>query len=299
MQGMNWDDLRFVLAVGRSGSLAAAARGLKVDATTVGRRIIAIEADLGTRLFDRTAAGYLPTDAGHKALDHAEAMELATLSLSHQIEGSDQRVEGPVRLAGLDAMFDKLIIPRLPRLLARYPGLEITIASGSDLVDLSRREADIALRAHEPIHPDSVGRKIGRMALGAYAAVGLQLGDTPPLIGLPREYGGKEFAKLLHRLFPEGRIVASGNTEGHLHSLTRAGIGICVLDCFVGDSDPMLRRVLPDPVAFEIAWTETHIAMVRAPRVRAMIDFLATIFAEEAELLEGRRALRPQSGNCR
>jgi DNA-binding transcriptional LysR family regulator len=290
---MNWDDLRFVLAVGGSGTLAAAARLLKVDATTVGRRITAIEADLGARLFDRTAAGYLPTHAGHQALAHAETMELTARSLSHQIEGSDQNVEGPLRLTGLDAIFDALIIPQLPRLLVRNPGLELTLSSNFELVDLSRREADIAIRNREPTHLDSVGRKLGRIAQATYAAAELELDDAPPLIGLPSEIDGTDFSRILYDLFPHGRISARGNSEGHIQALTRAGIGIGVLDCFVGDRDPLLRRVLPDPVASQTVWAEAHVAMARAPRVRAVIDFLGEIFAENADLLRGSHPRLP------
>lgn len=289
MQVMNWDDLRFALAVGRSGTLAAAARSLGVDATTVGRRIAAIEADLGARLFDRLAAGYLPTDAGHRALEQAAEVERATIALRQQVEGRDERVEGPVRLTGLDGIFDRLIIPRLPSLLSRHPGLEVTFASNLGFLDLSRHEADIALRSREPEHPDSVGRRLGRMAQAAYAATTLEVGEAPPLILLSREYDGSGFTRSFRNRFPHGRVVARGNCESHMIALTRAGVGIGVLDCFVGDSDPGLRRVQSEPVATQDLWAEVHVAMARSPRIRAVIDFLGEIFREAAALLAGQR----------
>lgn len=296
MQAMNWDDLKFVLAVGRSGTLAGAARGLNVDATTVGRRVSAIEADLGARLFDRTASGYLPTGAGHRALAHAEDIERAAISLSGQIAGSDRRVEGAIRLTGLDATFDRLVIPRLPRLLARHPGLEVTFASGTDIVDLSRREADLAIRDFEPSHPDSVGRRLGRIAMTAYAAKGVEAGDVPPLITLPRESDWTGYARSIIEAFPRGRIAARGSTEGHVLALVRAGIGIGVLDCYLGDSDPDLRRVPGYPVATRTMWAECHVAMARAPRILALIRFLGEIFQEESALLSGGRPGSP--GSC-
>lgn len=290
MQTMKWDDLKFVLAVGRSGSLSAAGRNLRVDATTVGRRVAAIEAEIGARLFDRTAAGFVATDAGHQAIEHAVAMENTVLALSHQIEGSDQSIEGRLRLTGLDAIFDILVIPELPRLLTRHPGLEITIASNLDFADLSPREADIAVRNRQPVHPDSVGRRIGEMAQAAYAAKGAVFGDAPPLIDLPRDIGDTDYSCWLRDLFPGGHVAARGNTEGHIHALTRAGIGIGVLDCIVGDADQALGRVLPDPISSHIVWAEAHIAMARAPRVRAVIDFLAETFAQNADRLLGTGA---------
>lgn len=287
MQHMNWDDLRIVLAVSRAGTLAAAARLLLVDATTVGRRIASIEEALAARLFDRLSSGYIPTDVGHRAIERALSVEREIQSLRNEIEGTDQRIEGRVRLTGLDAIFDHLIIPRLPRLLDRHPGLEITFSSNLDFVDLSRREADIALRSREPQHPDSVGRKLGRLAQAAYAAKGFDPGDRPPLIGLPHEYEGAAFSRLLLDHFPNGYFTARGNSEGHIRALVKAGVGIGVLDCFAGDPDPGLTRVVPGPVWTQTAWAEVHIAMAKAPRMRAVTDFLREVFAEEAELLAG------------
>jgi DNA-binding transcriptional LysR family regulator len=284
---MNWDDFRIVLAVSRAGTQAGAARMLRVDATTVGRRIAVIEEALGARLFDRLSSGYIPTDVGHRAIERAESVEREIQSVRDEIEGTDQRVEGPVRLTGLDAIFDHLVIPRLPRLLDLHPGLEITFASNLDLVDLSRREADIALRSREPQHPDSVGRKLGRLSQAAYGAKGFQPGDRPPLIGLPREYEASAFSALLLEHFPNGYIAARGNSEGHIRALVKAGVGIGVLDCFAGDPDPGLTRVVPDPVWTQTAWAEVHIAMAKAPRIRAVTDFLRDVFAEEADLLAG------------
>lgn len=289
MQVMNWDDLRYVLAVCRTGTLAAAARTMKVDATTVGRRINAIETELNARLFERTASGHVPTVSGHAAIAHAEAIEKATLALVQQIEGSDLRVEGAVRVSGLDAAFDNLIIPRLPLLLNQHPGLEVTFSSNLALVDLSRREADIALRNVQPTHPDSIGRRLGRVAQAAYAARNLTLTEQPPLIALPDEHGETSFSKMLLKLFPDGRIVARGSTESHMYALARSGVGIAVLDCFVGDRDPGLRRVLPDAVASQVVWAETNVAMARAPRIRATLHFLQAVFDEEADVLSGQR----------
>lgn len=293
MQGVNWDDLRIVLALGRSGTLSGAARELRVDPTTVGRRLAIIEADLGAQLFDRMTTGYVPTDAGHRALEQAENIENAALSLQNEIEGSDQRVEGQVRLTGLDAIFDLLIIPRLPKLLAQHPGLELTISSNLAFVDLSRREADVALRSREPKHPDSVGRKLGLLAQGIYARKSLEVGDAPPLIALPKEHDGSEFSRVLFERFPKGVVVARGNSEGHLRALIKAGIGIGVLDCFAGDRDPDLRRVVEKPIWTQTAWAEIHVAMAKAPRIRAVTDFLRSVFSQEAELLAGNQ--EPQS----
>ena len=105
---------------------------------------------------------------------------------------------------------------------------------------------------------------------------------------------GQSFSRMQRDLSPRGRIAARGNSEGHILALTRAGIGIGILDCFVGDSDPSLRRVLSDPVAAQIVWAESHVLMARAPRVRAVIDFLGEVFARDSNLLQGHRPPRPE-----
>jgi DNA-binding transcriptional LysR family regulator len=285
---MNWDDLKVVLALARAGTLAGAARELGMDATTVGRRLAAIEASLRARMFDRLSSGYIATEAGHRAIALGEEVDRAVLAFRNEIEGTDQRIDGRVRLTGLDAIFNNLIIPRLPSLLDRYPGLEITFSSNLDFVDLSRREADIALRSREPQHPDSVGRRLGTLAQAAYSAKSAVTGAQPSLIGLPREYDGSDFARILAESFPAGTIVARGSSESHIHELVRAGVGIGLLDCFVGDRDPGLRRVLTNPVWTQTVWAEVHVSMSRAPRIRIVMDFLQEVFAAEQKLLSGQ-----------
>jgi len=290
---MNWDDLKVVLALARAGTLAGAARELAIDATTVGRRLAAIEASLRARIFDRSSSGYIATEAGHRAIALGEEVERAIRAFRNEIEGTDQRIDGRVRLTGLDAIFNHLIIPRLPTLLDRYPGLEITFSSNLDFVDLSRREADIALRSREPQHPESVGRRLGTLAQAAYSATFSETGPQPSLIGLPREYDGSDFACILAESFPAGTIVARGGSESHIHELVRAGVGIGVLDCFVGDRDPDLSRVLADPVWTQTVWAEVHVSMSKAPRIRIVMEFLQEVFAAEEELLSGQCPRRP------
>ncbi len=290
---MIWDDLRYVLAVGRQRTLAAAGRELGVDPTTVGRRIIAIETELGSRLFDRTSDGFFGTHTGAIAIAHAEAIEIKTLALAQSIEGSDIRVEGPVRITTLDGLIDRFIIPRLPRLLERHPGLELSFTSDIRILDLSRREADIAIRPARPSHPDAVGRQIGIWATGVYAAKAFVCAGEPPVIGLPHALDATAFAVQFAELFPHNRIIARGNTEGHVHSLVRAGLGIGLVDCFAGDADPALRRHAPEPVMVSEMWAIAHVEMWHAPRVRAVVDFLSEICAAEADLLAGRRPQLP------
>ena len=211
------------------------------------------------------------------------------MALEQEIEGSDSRVEGPVRITALDGLIDNFIIPRLPRLLQKYPLLELTFISDMRLFDLSRREADVFIRSSKPSHPDAVGRYLGRQATAFYAARDIEFGDPPPIISLPRTYDETVFGRLPSEYFPRGRIVARASTEGHGLSLIRSGVGIGLADCFIGDIDRSIRRALPEPVATYDMWAIVHVEMRQAPRVRAVMDFFSEIYKEEADLIEGRR----------
>lgn len=285
---MDWDALKYVLAVARHGTLAAAGRELGVDPTTVGRRIAALETGIAARLFDRMPEGYRLTEAGEIAVTQSEEMEDAAHALRDRIANSDRRVAGSVRLSGLDGFFDHLVIPALPGLLARHPELELTLVSGLETVSLSKREADVALRTHRPSEPDAVPRQIGRVAYTLYAARDRDFGAAVPVIGLAREYDRLDFTRLISAVHPSAHIALRVNNEGHILAAVRAGLGISYINCHIGDSDPGLRRFRPDDVILEPVLAVSHVGMHRAPRVRAVTDFLESLIAENADLIEGR-----------
>lgn len=289
---MDWDDLKHILAVARTGKLSTAAHAIGVDPTTVGRRIVAVEGRLSTRLFDRTPDGFRLTAAGEAAAAEAEAIEARVLSVEARLSGSDARAEGPVRITALDGLIDGWIVPALPGLLARYPRLDLTLVSGFETLRLSRREADIALRQARPSEPDAVVREVGAFAIAAYCASGSDFGPAPPIIAIPREREAMAFSRLLHRLFPESRVAVRANAESHAIAAARAGIGVALVDCFAGDRDPGLRRFLPDVVDLAPLLAVTHVDVHKAPRVRAVTDFLIDLHRSQADLIEGRQPRR-------
>lgn len=117
----------------------------------------------------------------------------------------------------------------------------------------------------------------------------INFGPNPPVFSTPKDAGTNVFDGLLQQFFPGSRVAARANTEGHLFALVRAGVGVCGLDCFVGDSDPLLQRLLPEIFFYEDLWAMTHVDMHRTPRVQAVLAFLADCLADEANLIEGRR----------
>src|SRR5689334_4799791 len=149
---MNWDDLRFVLALSRAGSLARAAKELRVDHTTVGRRIEAVEADLGVRLFTRTTTGYVLTAEASALLPEIQRVEEAVLALERGAHAQHDSLEGSVRITSGETFGACYLAPRLVSFGRRHPGLTIELVTGGVVLDLARREADIAVRLFRSSH---------------------------------------------------------------------------------------------------------------------------------------------------
>lgn len=282
---MRWDDLKYVLALHRAGTLVGAGKLLNVNTSTVGRRVLALEQALGARLFDRMGGEYRPTPTARRVVACAEEMELQAAALTRQVEGSDSRVEGPVRITALDNFLDRLVVPALPELLQSHPGLEITLESDLRLFELARGEADIAIRNVEPTHPEMVGRKLGRQDTAFYQAAGRTWPNQLPLIALPDTSNNRGYNDLITRNVPGGRIVARANTEARITDLVRRGLGIGFVDCFVGELDPALER-LPGLGKIESTlWAVAHVEMRRSARVRTVLDFLTDLVAGVPMLL--------------
>jgi DNA-binding transcriptional LysR family regulator len=283
---MQWDDLKYVLALHRSGTLVGAGRLLSVNTSTVGRRIAALERALGTRLFDRMAGGYRPTAALRRVVACAEEMELQTNALERQIRNSDARVEGAVRITALDNFLDHLVVPALPGLLDAHPALEVTLESDLRLFDLSRGEADIAIRSAEPTQPEMVARRLGLLGTAFYQARGKSWPGGLPLIGLPDAPVHATYNDFLLERVSSGRIVARANTEARITDLTRQGVGIGFIDCFVGELDADLERLPGFGLKEETLWAVTHVEMRRSARVRTVLAFLTELVARAPMLPE-------------
>ena len=276
---MQWDDLKFVLALHRAGTLVGAGKLLHVNTSTVGRRIMALERSLDTKLYDRIGGGYQPTAAALRVIACAEEMDLQANALQRQIKGSDSRVEGAVRITALDSFLDRLVVPALPRFLQQYPGIEITLESDLRLFELSRGEADIAVRSVKPEQPEMVARSLGVIATAFYQLRGQSWRDHLPLVGLPNNPQHAHYNERLLGQIPKGRIVARVNTEARIIDLVKRGIGIGFVDCFVGEPDPDLERLPGFGLSELQLWAITHVEMRRSARVRAALDFLVDVVA--------------------
>lgn len=290
MQDLDWNDLRYVLALARSGTLAGAARQLKVDATTVARRLRVAEAALGARLFDRLPRGALrPTEAGLVTCGHAETVETAVRTLAGSVQERDGTIVGRVRITAVPILVSRVLIPAAATLNERCPALELEFVSEPRNLDLMRHEADIALRFARPSADAGraiLARRIGRLSYGVYAAAGYALEDAH---ALPWIAYGDDMAAL-----PQARwTVLAAEREGGrapimvsdaeaVVSAVRAGLGRAPLPRCAGDAEPGLRLIdgpegLPEVPSREV-WSLMHRDLRPLARIAAVGEWLSSVF---------------------
>ncbi|MDJ0388746.1 LysR family transcriptional regulator [Roseomonas sp. E05] len=286
-RAMAWDDVRLIDAIAREGSLPAAAARLGIHHSTAFRRLGQIEAMLGCPLFERRRAGYVPTQAGEEMAALAKRVDEDITAVTRRLAGQVPSPAGEVRLATSDSLLADLLLPMLVRFRAAHPAIRLDVITGNTALNLSRRDADVALRASDAPPETLVGRRVARIAWALYGTAGLAV-ETAAWV-LPGE--GLRSLKTLRRhqarIAPE-RIAGRFDSVLALSGAIRAGLGIGHLPCFVGDTQPGLVRLSP-PVA-ELAgtlWLLTHPDLRQTPRIRVLLDHLAEEITLCRPLVEG------------
>ena len=301
----DWNELRLVLAVQRAGSLTTAAVTLGIDHSTAFRRLKALEEQLGVRLFERLPGGtYQATEAGARMAAGAERMEGEVLALDRDISGRDHRLSGRLRVTSSET----LAFSRLTTLLAAFrqahPGIVVELTIDNRVLSLSRREADIALRPIRPKEGDLWGRKLSGVAWALYAAPrylearGGQLSnagqvDRHALIGWDELTSGIEAADWLVRTAPTHAFAFRTNSLVNQLLEAKAGVGIALLPCYLGDSETGVKRALAKPIEKlegEL-WIVTHADLKGTARVRAFFDVVGEGLVRQRDLFEGRTKL--------
>ena len=239
---MNWDDLRFFLALSREGSVSAAGRALGVKHTTVARRIGAFEQRLGTRLFDRLPSGYAMTQAAENMFEHAVAMEALAQAVDREVFGQDAELAGPLKLTVGHDQANLLILPKLRVFTEAFPNIDLELLTTTELVDLAAREADIAVRL-TPKPPDFlVGREVMRLRHGIYGTTRTlrKLSDPVNVILFRSE---ADHPIWVTENFPNARTVLRVDDVSSMAVATRNDLGLSKMPCYIGDSDAGLRRL--------------------------------------------------------
>jgi len=294
---LNAEDLRFFLAVRQARSIKGGARLLRVDHSTVSRRLASLEEALGARLFERTPDGLLETDVATAISPLAERIEGLTSELVDAANVAAGVASAPVRIAASPVTTEHLLIPRLPDLMKRFPDVAFDIHADISRRSLSKREADIAIRQHPvgtpPAEPSALAVKVAKLAAAAYASVeyverfgrperpvrslaGHALIYTSPSPGDTWASSLDEPADSIVSIFP----FACANVAA------LAGLGIAVLPCLGSDTNPRLVRISDVIVTFDM-WVVTSAEVRNNPRVRAVKDALIEIIHEARAELAG------------
>ena len=293
-----WDDFRLINAVAEARTLPAAALLLGVDHSTVFRRLRQIEAGLATPIFERHRSGYALTAAGEEIAALAARVDEDITAVLRRVAGQSPSPAGEVRVATSDALLFGLLMPLFAEFRSVCPDIRLDLVAGNLALNLSRRDADVAIRATSSPPETLVGRNVGRLAWAAYAPSGL----ASPNLSTPEPFAGSDpwvgFGDALSSLaaaahlranVAESRIACRLDGVNGLAAAAEAGIGRAILPCFLGDTRPKLARLTPPlPALASDLWLLTHADLRHVPRIRALLDFLGERLAAKRALLEGR-----------
>lgn len=303
---MDWDDVRHFLALARSGSARAAGAALGVSHSTIVRRIDAFEARLEVRLFDRTRDGYALTAAGHQMRPRAERVEQEIAAIERQLAGQDERLAGTVSITCCDSYVSNLVLGELAGFIGRHPGIELSVVNDGRIFDLSRREADVALRvvrAGEQPQPSLIGRKLVPLKMASYVARDRAAQLDPDRGAISARWVSFDDRRMMEWLVsesshPELPIWGAFGTLELMHQTARRGLGIVMLPTYVGDSDRHLVRLAqPDLRHLADIWIVSHPDLRDNARLRATRSALTEGLLHHRALFEGDRCADAPTGS--
>lgn len=296
MSQLNWDDFRFFLNLVRAGNPMRAATVMRVDHTTVRRRVAALERTLDAKLFDRQKDQYHLTAAGEKLFESAEIVEGIVLGASEEVSGSDVELAGPVRIGAADGFGSYYLAPKLAELCNRHDGLRVTLIAKSRQFDLSKREADIACVIDRPPHSRHFIRKLVDVSLYLYASD--EYLRTAPRIRSPADLDAHRFIGYMRDFdyYPEldpsslaytklaTPEFASSNLVAQLRA-TLAGGGLCLLPRYMIRGETGLVRILENDIkVVRHLWMIIHRDLRAVKRYRVVCDYILESVARDADL---------------
>ena len=299
---IDWEKVRYFLAIARSGSLSAASRRLGVSQPTVGRHLDELEAQFNARLFDRLKQGLVLTRAGQHILGLAEDMERTAVSMELRVRNENAAPKGRVRLATTECLAASWLARKLPQMSEHFPSIELETIVGIGFVDLLRGEAEVALRVGKPGSDQLVGRCLGVVSFGLFAS-----GSYLERFGEPSSQ--RDLAQ--HRIIDSSGEIAELAQARHLRSVAagatvalrcnsvitqlqaaRQGMGLMAAPTYTTCGDSDLRRVLGDEFDIQLdLWLVTHRDLRQSARIRAIMDFLAEATRDDSTL----RGILPHS----
>ena len=294
---MNWDDLRFFLAVCRAGSIRGAAKRLDVNHATVSRRINSFESSLNQRLFERSSQGYLLTKAAEEIFQEASHLEERLSSVERMVVGRDKSLTGNIRITAADVILENLLMEELAEFSHLYPQIELEVIDSERSFNLANREADVAIRVCTAPPEHLIGRKLAPMHRSCYIAKDkAELMLNPEWLSLQNWIGWSDKMRR-----PKGKVARDFPKFSSKHRILSAtlqqqacrnGMGIAVLPCFMGDQDTQLVRIPPytSEYKFDI-WILSHPDMRSNRKILAFVRFMTEKLMNKRGLIEGARGV--------
>ena len=282
----DWNDLRYLLALAQHGSTLAAGRALRVDPSTVQRRVAELERRIGQSLVQRETAGYRLTEFGQALLPHARQVAQAVEALEQHLESARREAVGVIRVTCPEPLVSRLAASGLlDRVHARYPGLHVEFVMSDRYLDLAKGEIDVALRSGDTVDGALIGRKIGDSLWAVYASRAYVALHGQPrsvdelarhaLVGFDAAMSGHRAAVWLRSVAPAARMAARNDSVLGVLQSVKAGVGIAPLPTAIADAEQELVRVLgPVPELARIWRILTTAELRRTPRVAAFFDFV-------------------------
>jgi DNA-binding transcriptional LysR family regulator len=291
---IDWDDVRYFLAAARGGSVRAAAARLRVNHSTVLRRIAQLEGRLGVQMFEKLPSGYRLTEAGEEVVELAEQMEASSNRLETRIFGRDQGIRGLLRVTLAPTLATHLLMPDFAEFARLHPDIEMEILPSGELANLTNREADVAIRVvydRKTLPLNLHGLKGPELFGGVYMSrdrlAAWRTGAADPVRWIVVSQNGiSDWAR-------EGEVHAAGvpfkTTDGETQiAAVRQGLGMTILPCFVGDADPLLVRAPGTGLHMHgTLWLLTQGETRKTKRVRLFTEFVSRRLAAYAPLLAG------------
>ena len=302
---MEWDNLRYVLAIARAKSVAGAARQLKVHHTTVFRRLNALEKSLGVRLFERLSTGYVLTLAGEEMYQTAVEIEEKIATLERHISGRDRQPKGLIRVTTTGSLLHYLLTPCFAAFIREYPQIELEILESNQSYNLTKRDADIAIRTTNNPPEHLVGRKIAQAAIATYGSRKYlashqnikNLADRV-WVGAEESLATGMYGDRLPKVFSQIDFQYRVNTLDGILSALLNDMGIGLLFCFMGDSEPNLQSInLAIPELSKDLWILTHQDLRHAAKIAIFIDFIADALKSKIDLIEGSKNIAASNGH--
>ncbi len=299
-KNLAWDDFRLVKAIADTRGLAGAAADMGVNHSTMFRRLGQIEEALGTKLFERHRSGYAATPAGEEMAALASRLDSDITAFTRRLVGKEIGASGELRVTTNDSLLVHLLTPIFGRFRQRHPAVQLDVVLTNQALNLSKRDADVAIRATDTPPETLVGRRAATIAWALYGRRSEfddavpdpeELASTRNWVSLGENLSHVKAVQFVRRHVAPERIAYRVNTVLGLAEAVQAGIGIGHLPCFIADALPdLLRLSPPNPEFAADLWLLTHPDLRHSPRVRVFLDFVAGEIAARRPEIEGTPA---------